>query len=338
MDKRLEPVAFTAPVIFKGPAPESDGTRTFSGIAYAGGIITDHPLIERVAFDLDSTKLSTPAPALYGHHTPVGVISAAAIDRNIEISGHLFKDVAGPSKDVVTMAEQGMPWQLSVGIWPGRIEEVKAGSKVSLNGRTFDGPLTVFRDNRVREVSFCALGADDQTRATVFAAVSEGGSRPPISTPGGVQMDQAEHDRIVADLQAQLTAEHGKTKDLGDRLAAFEAKAASAARDARLAAVKELFKATGREFADATAAPYLAMDEMTFTAVAADLKAKPTHDPKLFQQQATDGAGDTGGTAKDAGTIQREAQAFMVEFKAKYGRDLSIPDAVAHVTGKRTIQ
>ncbi|MCC6193751.1 MAG: hypothetical protein IT518_04715 [Burkholderiales bacterium] len=333
MDQRLTPVAFTAPAVFRGK-PAADAVREFSGVAYGGGVVTDHPFLDSVVFDLASTTLVTPAAALYGHFDEVGVIESASVGERIEITGKLFADLAGNAAKIASMADRGLPWQLSVGIWPGRIEEVRAGVKVALNGREIDGPVTVFRDNRVREVSFVSLGADHTTKATIFTAVSEGGRRsiPATELSMPEQISREEYDRTVAELNAQITAANAATATEKTRADALEAQFAARQRDERVAAVKALFTASGREFTDEKAKPYLEMDETTFTAVSADLKAAPARDPNLFSHQATDGAGDVSGqTAED---ITKQAQAFIVEQRAKLGREFSVAEAVAHVTGR----
>lgn len=319
----LSPVAFMAPVEFAQKDDAAAPKRGFSGVAYGGGIITDHWLFDRVVFDLATTRLATPAPALYQHDTPVGVIRNAVIDGRIAIDGDLFADIHDDAKMIAEMADRGLPWQMSVGIFPGRVEDVRSGSKVSLNGQSFDGPLTVFRDNRVREVSFCAIGADGQTEAHVFALIGQ--SSNPRKDSSMETIDRVEHDRIVADLTAQLTT-------ATERVSQLEAQFAARRRDERISAVRELFTAIGREFSDEAAKPYVEMDDNAFAAVAADLKARPARDPKLFEHQATDGAGDVSG--KSAEDISKLASAFIVEQRARTGREFSVADAVAHVTGR----
>ena len=190
----LAPVAFLATAAFEAPAADAAaGVRKFSGTAYGGGVVTDHPFFNRVAFDLSTTKVVTPAPALYSHRPePVGVIRAAAVDSKIAISGELFSDIDDQAKSIATKADRGMPWQLSVGIYPGHVDEYGQGAKVQLNGQTLDGPLTVFRDNRIREVSFCPLGADHTTEAHVFSII--GGDRPAhFEQPGGQILRRIRH-------------------------------------------------------------------------------------------------------------------------------------------------
>ena len=62
-------------------------------------------------------------------------------------------------------SDDGFPWQMSVRIEPSKTEEIAADQSVFVNGKNYQGPITVFRGGRIREVSFCALGADDNTSA-----------------------------------------------------------------------------------------------------------------------------------------------------------------------------
>lgn len=332
MDKRLNPVKFSAPAVFAAKAAEDDTTpRKFSGIAYSGGAITDHPFFPRVAFDLSSTKLSTPAPALLDHYKPVGVIKAAAIDNDIRIDGELFSDLEGDGKNIASMADRGMPWQMSVGIWPGRVEQVKAGAKVKLNGQEFEGPLTVFRDNRVREVSFCPLGADDRTSAEVF---SIGGERRQPTTEDH-EMDQAEHDRVVKEITDKFAAD---LKVEQDKVAALEAKFSAHRDKQRTTTLEELATARGEKFDADKAKPYLSMTDEQFETVVGALKASaPKFDPALGREHATDGNGAGGaagaGDLKDPVAIQAAASKYMKE-QADQGREVSVADAVHFVTRK----
>lgn len=330
-------IAFVVPVTFA--ENQQDGSRQFKGVAYSGGIITDHPFFERIAFDLESTTVETPAPLLLNHESgdPIGLIEKASVGKNIEIAGRLFSDVEGNGAiKVAKMADRGMPWQMSVGIFPGEVSEVKAGKSVTLNGQKFDGPLTVLRQNRVREVSFCALGADGNTSAEVFAIGGNGPRQTALNLSGASEMDQAEHDRIVADLTAQLAARDAELTTVKADLGALREKVEAEAKARRVTAVKSLFAATGREFTDDAAKPYLAMSDEAFDVLVRDLKVRPA-DPSLFRQQATEGDAAGAGAFKasgnvlnDAESIRRKARA-VIEAEAKAGVDISLADAVQRV-------
>lgn len=321
----LAPVAFRAAAQFTA-ADQQGAARQFSGIAYGGGVVTDHPYFERVAFDLGSTTFATPAPALYQHRPdPVGLIRSATLGAGIHIAGELFSDVDEQAKAIAAKADKGMPWQLSVGIFPGRIDEVPKDARVDINGQTFEGPLTVFRDNRIREVSFCSLGADHTTTAQVFSII--GGDRvASIKEPASMSIDKAEHDRIVGELNATITAQ-------GDELKALREKFEAHAKGVRLSAVKALFTDTGREFKDDEAAPYLAMADEAFDVLAKDLRAvsKTKLPANLASEQAKDGAG--GGASGDLKTVEdfHGAAKKYIADQSAVGVTVDFAAAIAHL-------
>jgi hypothetical protein len=288
MDKRLAPVQFSVPATFAKPT--DDGSRAFEGVAYGGGVITDHPWFERVAFDLSTTTFDTPAPALYNHREPVGVISQAKVDGKITIAGKLFADLEGPAQQIAMMADRGMPWQMSVGIIPGSIEEVRPGVKVELNGQTIDGPLTVFRQSRIRETSFCPSERTTARARKCSRSAESAATTTTEFTDMADTITKEAHDAAIATRDTEITQLKGRIDALQAQFAAR-----------RNADVLELFAATGRTFKDdaertAAAKPYLAMDEEAFAAVSGDLKrAKPVkRDQRLFSHTATEGPGVDG--------------------------------------------
>ena len=141
--------------------------RTFSGIAYSGEPIVDHWYWDRIIFDLDSLQIKGRIPALLEHRTSqrAGAINSHSIshEKGLEISGDLLSNEFGTQ--VAQDSDDGFPWQMSVRIEPSKTEEIAADQSVFVNGKNYQGPITVFRGGRIREVSFCALGADDNTSA-----------------------------------------------------------------------------------------------------------------------------------------------------------------------------
>lgn len=324
MDKRLAPVAFSAPAQFAAAA--TDGTRRFAAIAYGGGVVTDHPLFDRVAFDLSSTKFGMPAPMLREHEHEVGVIETVGMTGKVTIDGKLFSDVDERAKNIADKADRGMPWQVSVRIKPGKIDQFKAGSKVTLNGQVFDGPLTVFRNNRIRECSFCALGADDTTSAEIFTI---GGDGPRSLGAPGMEFTHTQAD-IDAAVAAAVAIEKANTAAEKTRADALQAQFSAQRSATRTATLKDLFTASGREFKDELAKPYLDMTDEQFAASTDLFKGqKPAIDPALFKEQAK-GAGGEEVNLESTTSIVAAAERFMVD-QAKLGKDISVADAVSHV-------
>lgn len=68
------------------------------------------------------------------------------------------------SQRVLALADEGYPWQASVGADPVEVEFVEAGDSRMLNGRSFEGPFYNVAA-RLRETSIVSLGADSDTLA-----------------------------------------------------------------------------------------------------------------------------------------------------------------------------
>ena len=106
-------------------------------------------------------------PALLEHssYQRAGAIESHSIshESGLTVSGILLSNEFGTQ--VATDSDDGFPWQMSVRIEPASIDEIQAGNTVTVNGKLLHGPITVFRGGRIREVSFCALGADENTMA-----------------------------------------------------------------------------------------------------------------------------------------------------------------------------
>jgi hypothetical protein len=276
----VEALRFACPASFA----DAGGERRFEGVPYSGDAIVGHAYWDKVIFDLSSTRASQSLSALFNHDPTVivGRTDSVNIGSDIRVAGVIYGDDDGKR----ITGKPGHPWEMSVYIRPGRVDEVAAGQSVEVNGRTFTGPGHIFRNAVIREVSFCALGADSNTRATVFGhgdsvalEFNEGGKTTmPENTPN------PELEQLRAQV-ATLTAENASLKER--------------AKAARTSAVKALFTDLGRDYTEEAAKPYVEMDETAFAAVSADLraskKAAPSH---LFNEQATGN-----GQQADAGSM-----------------------------------
>lgn len=139
--------------------------RRFSGVAYSGGKIPAYGAFGNVAIDLATASITPKAFALLDHdpRARVGVAEFARIGNEIHVSGHLLDNAHG--NEVASVAAQGGPWQLSVGITAAA---VKQKSPISINGQSLDVDH-VFTNAIIREVSFVTAGADPNTSVKIFA-------------------------------------------------------------------------------------------------------------------------------------------------------------------------
>ena len=272
---------------------EGKKKRTFSGTAYSGEVITDHWYWDRIIFDLDSMQLKGRIPALLEHRSSqrAGAINTHSISHQtgLTVSGDLMSNEFGTQ--VAQDSDDGFPWQMSVRIDPSAIEEIQAGSSVSVNGKSHQGPITVFRGGRIREVSFCALGADDNTNAVAASHAPKNFNQP--------------EDTDVTELEkAQARIQELETKN--SELETQNKQFAAAKREAEITA---LGKDLGKEFSAEDITEMKALDDSAFAFSAKQLRQFsagtqppagqqqqqiPSHRTHLFSHQATGGQGGQG--------------------------------------------
>lgn len=293
---------------------EGKKKRTFSGTAYSGEVITDHWYWDRIIFDLDSMQLKGRIPALLEHRSSqrAGAINTHSISHQtgLTVSGDLMSNEFGTQ--VAQDSDDGFPWQMSVRIDPSAIEEIQAGSSVSVNGKSHQGPITVFRGGRIREVSFCALGADDNTNAVAASHAPKNFNQP--------------EDTDVTELEkAQARIQELKTKN--SELEAQNKQFAAAKREAEITA---LGKDLGKEFSAEDITEMKALDDSAFAFSAKQLRQFsagnqppagqqqqhiPSHFQHLFTHQATGGQGGQGGQQGQEHQFAAGAKAFAAQKK-----------------------
>ena len=262
--------------------------RTFSGVAYSGSTIADHWYWGDVIFDMSSMKVPDRLPALVDHDRSkrAGYVTSSDIDneRGFTVNGVLLSNEDGAA--VARDSDEGFPWQMSVHIEPAYIEEFEPGEPAVINGRQLIGPLTVFRNSTIVEVSFTATGQDSNTAAV---AMSRGGVQQP-STTGDISMTP---EQIAAMQQENATLKASADKAAADKATA-EAELAKFSKERRTNDIKTLFSAIGREYKedDAEVKAFADMPQAGFDAMSGMMRTqfkKPNAPDNLFSHQAADG-------------------------------------------------
>ena len=273
--------------------PEGESKkRKFKGVAYAGGRVDGHWYWGRsgVVFDLDGIEIDKPTALLEEHFSSgrVGVVKQVSTTGKIEVEGDFLSNTK--AKEIVQDSDDGFPFQMSMYIDPGSIEEVSNGKSVVVNGQTFEGPITVFRQNRIREFTICTSGADRNTSINAFS---------------GKQQTKQE-DTNVTELEqakAKITELEGQVNTLTEQNKQF----AAAKREAEITA---LGKDLGKEFSAEDITEMKALDDSAFAFSAKQLRQFsagtqppagqqqqqqiPSHLTHLFSHQATGGQGGQG--------------------------------------------
>jgi len=297
----------------KPSGENGSGSREWSGIAYSGEALKLGPFDdERLVIDLETMRgIDRKLPALIGHDRGriAGYTESVEAGEALEVRGRLLSSTAD-GRQVAQASDEGFPWQLSIDARPGRVEEVASGEEVTVNGRQLAGPLVVFRDTQVREVSFTPTGVDHNT---LGAALSDDPETITVETEeAGMGTKDNTSDQgtpTVAQLQEQLAAERQARE-------AAEAQLAEERRARREDEVRHLFADLGREYTEEAAAPYVQMSDEAWQAVSRDMRA----------QAPAQSAGATPPSAPDRATLQRETATGE-----PHSEQLSDEEIVAHL-------
>jgi len=264
--------------------------RTFDAEVYSGGRIDNHYYWGRsgVVIDLQGLQLKSKIGLVEEHFggKRVGVATSYDVSTKFRAKGHFLSNPK--AKEIVQDIDEEYPFQMSWWADPESIEEIAPGKTVFVNGQEFTGPIHIFRNVRVHEITICGVGADTQTSVQAFS----GKTNP--SEPQPEETDVTELEKA----QAEIATLKLKNTELETQNKQF----AAAKREAEITA---LGKDLGKEFSAEDITEMKALDESTFAFSAKQLRqfsvTKPPEQKTpgtnpalahLFSHQAT---GDQGG-------------------------------------------
>lgn len=151
---------------------------TVQMVAYTGAAMRFWAYEYPVVVDLAGMRAVGKSRPLLKDHNPGSVVGHSTrvqveAGKTLVVEGVLSGGNAATA-EVIASAKNGFPWQASIGAPVQRMELVRAGNTVKVNGRTFQGPIYVAREWTLSEISVVALGADDNTESRI-AARQQGG-------------------------------------------------------------------------------------------------------------------------------------------------------------------
>ncbi len=164
---------------------DAEAMPRFRMVAYTGDAMRVEALRHPVVVDLEGLSIpSQRRPVRFGHSMYQGVGHTERIsveDGRLVAEGVVSRDTPA-AREVVASGKRGFPWQASIGAAVQQMDFVRSGRTVTVNGRTFEGPVYVVRRAVLGEISFVDLGADANTTATIAAAAGgDGQSNEEIS-------------------------------------------------------------------------------------------------------------------------------------------------------------
>ena len=223
-----------------------------------------------MVFDLDGIEIDKPTALLEEHFgsSRIGVVQTVDTNGKIDVSGDFLTNAK--AQEIVQDSDDGFPFQMSMMINPGSIEEVSQGKTVTVNGQSFEGPITIFRQNRIREFTICSTGADRNTSIKAFS--------------GKANPNPTKEDTNVTELEKAQQAKEQAERERDDALAELKQFKAQKRADEIAALETELKTQFSAE--DKTA--YTNMDDSVFTFTAKQLRqfsAGNTQPPAAQQPQ-----------------------------------------------------
>lgn len=163
------------PVAFEEPQDgEASPIRKFHMIAYSGAPV--ETMLGPMIVDLAGGAIPDGSmPILRNHDEDRIVGHSESINKTsteIIADGRLSNSTPDGIQ-VANTAAEGFPWQASIRFSVRKVEEIRRGSSMQVNGRSFSGPGFIVKKWELKEASFVPLGRDSNTSATVFGSVPE---------------------------------------------------------------------------------------------------------------------------------------------------------------------
>ena len=145
-------------------AAEGDGPRRFAIVGHTGKIINLGYM--RFIVDLKGIEHKPQFPVFRQHSALqiVGHVDKVDIKQGAGVMLYgPFSNSTPAAAEVLALADEGFPWQASVGIEAREVIWLDRGKTTKVNGIKVEGPCEVWRKSFIDEVSFVPLGADDDT-------------------------------------------------------------------------------------------------------------------------------------------------------------------------------
>jgi hypothetical protein len=177
------------------------GVPQFKMVAYTGGLMRIEGFPHPVVVDLEGLAIDRQdIPVRLDHQSRQGVghTQRVAVEKTsgggrLVAEGLVSRDTSW-ARDVIRSGQNGFPWQASIGAAVIDAQFIPNGQNVTVNGRTFDGPIHVVRKATLKEISFVDNGADSSTSARIAANSKEQSHM----TPGSQDTPTTTHEQSTA--------------------------------------------------------------------------------------------------------------------------------------------
>lgn len=200
-----------------------NGNRKMQGVAYSGEALLydgDYIVIDLASLKLDTAKQ---IPLLLNHDTTkvVGYGYLSVDNGQLLIKGEMLDNPE--AAQVISAADKGLQWQLSIGFQSNTILGAPEGSVI--NGRTLSYDCYCFHNALVRETSFTPTGADANTSAVILslggnnAMKIKQNDKPELNAEGTKETVKAAETNLTAEgLTATLSLLQERLNEANNRI------------------------------------------------------------------------------------------------------------------------
>jgi hypothetical protein len=208
-------ISFRCPLTVEAADDPEKKMPRFRMVAYTGGVMRITGFPHPVVVDLEGLAIDRQDIPVRLDHNPrqgVGHTQRVLVENGQVVAEGLISRDTSWARDVAKSGVNGFPWQASIGAAVVDAEFVPNGQRITVNGRTFDGPLHVVRKAVLKEISFVDSGADAATSARIAATSKE--TRSMDENTNTTAQDDAQQDAGQTDgnTQAADTATEAPTR------------------------------------------------------------------------------------------------------------------------------
>lgn len=195
-------ITFTAPIELQAARDDDrKGPRTCTMTAYTGGPMRIAGWDAPVVVDISGMRGRGKSRPLLRDHNARAVVGHGVANGDTTLTVEGVMSGAGPdAAEVIAASDNGFPWQCSIGASVEKDVFIPAGKTGRANGQEFEGPVYIARKTTLSEISFVALGADDNTSASIAASAAR-------STEETITMDFEKWLEALGFQVADLTAD-----------------------------------------------------------------------------------------------------------------------------------
>jgi len=315
-----EPISMTVPVVVETLGDDGSGTnkpRSFMLTAYTG------QKIERYYYDMifsvDGIQFDEKLPVLREHMRDRIAGSGMAWKENgsVYLKG-TFAD-SRDGREIPKLADDGVPFQASMGLWPKKVKVLQDDKEVeTVNGVEVTGPAEIWMESYMREVSFVALGADNQTAGIVLSDEKDAVS---------VELTFSKKEEVNMEITLALLE-----SDHAELLAEIRKKALAEGIESERNRVVAILKADGDKVVTLAAIEEGTSEADTYRKFYESLKGKKADGLSELEEGATETAGQEPPT-DPPGEDNRPADEIIAEKATKLAqdKDISFDDAMDRV-------